>query len=186
MLRAITVRQVLLNLLINAVHYTAEGTIALRVAQHRQRSPVRGRGHRSGRATEQAAPLVPGDYDRLDMPESGAGGTGLGLSINQRFVGQMGGKIGPRRQSRRRQRVLGRGAGDRARPSLPDPSMSDPPVPDPSSPDPALPDPSPRQATAAGTVAREPVASPAPSPFPGRHWLPCAFCWRTISTSPAP
>ena len=88
-------QQVLNNLLHNAVKYTDQGTVGLRV----RGNPTRlwfevadtGRGipadkrHRLFRA-----------YDRLDTANERADGTGLGLTITERFVNAMGGRIGHR------------------------------------------------------------------------------------------
>ncbi len=89
------VQQMLINLLMNAVKFTAQGTVSLRVT-----------GHAAALRFEVAdtGPGIPAGkrrrlfraYDRLDAPPSGAGGTGLGLSITERFVRRLGGRIGHR------------------------------------------------------------------------------------------
>jgi signal transduction histidine kinase/CheY-like chemotaxis protein len=85
------VKQVVINLLMNAVKFTSHGTVALRVTgdQTRLRFEVAdtgpgipaGKRHRLFRA-----------YDRLDA--QGGKGTGLGLSITEHFVRRMGGEVG--------------------------------------------------------------------------------------------
>jgi signal transduction histidine kinase/CheY-like chemotaxis protein len=86
-------QQVLINLLYNAVKFTAEGTISLRIA---------GDATRLWFEVADTGPGIPArkrrrlfhEYDRLDVPASAAEGTGLGLSIVERFVRRMGGRIG--------------------------------------------------------------------------------------------
>jgi CheY-like chemotaxis protein len=89
------VQESLINLLKNAVKYTAQGTVALRIRGNATRlwfevadtgrGIPRNKRHRLFRA-----------YDRLDSPEPRAGGTGLGLTITEHLVKAMGGCIGHR------------------------------------------------------------------------------------------
>ncbi len=87
------VQQVLVNLLMNAVKFTAEGTVSVRVT---------GDTTRLWFEVSDTGPGIPArkrrrlfrEYDRLDLPDSRADGTGLGLSITERFVHRMGGRIG--------------------------------------------------------------------------------------------
>ncbi len=87
------VQQVLLNLLMNAVNFTAEGTVSVRVAGDATRlcsrspTPDPAFPRASGGACS-------GSTDRLDLPELRGESTGLGLSITERFVRRMGGRIG--------------------------------------------------------------------------------------------
>jgi CheY-like chemotaxis protein len=108
-------RQVLMNLLGNAVKFTQQGHVVLRVKAH----PPGGNGEpppdaSTGRepvgdtrkvwvhfAVEDTGPgIAPDDLDRLFTPfvQAGAGresqeGTGLGLAISQQYVRLMGGEI---------------------------------------------------------------------------------------------
>ena len=86
-------RQVLLNLLGNAVKFTTAGWVELRVLS----------GDSSGMLRIEVADTGPGikeadrnrlfqDFERLDVPNS-VEGTDLGLAIAARFVGLMGGAI---------------------------------------------------------------------------------------------
>ena len=88
------VQQMLINLLMNAVKYTARGL----------RDPAASRATRRccGVEVTDTGPGIPTKnrgrlfraYDRLDAAVSHAEGTGLGLSITQRFARQMGGLVG--------------------------------------------------------------------------------------------
>jgi len=88
-------QEVLTNLLHNAVKYTAQGTIALR---------VRGNSTRLWFEVADTGRGIPQDkkwrlfrpYDRLDSPAFQADGTGLGLTITEHLVKAMGGSIGHR------------------------------------------------------------------------------------------
>jgi signal transduction histidine kinase/CheY-like chemotaxis protein len=87
------VQQVLINLLMNAVKFTARGTIAMRIT---------GDPTRLWFEVADTGPGIPAskrrrlfrEYDRLDRLDSRAEGTGLGLSISERFIQRMGGRIG--------------------------------------------------------------------------------------------
>lgn len=95
MLERDRVRQMVINLLMNAVKFTAQGSVALRVT---------GDAARLRFAVADTGPGIPAGkrrrlfraYDRLDTPASRAEGTGLGLSITERFVRRMGGQVGHR------------------------------------------------------------------------------------------
>jgi signal transduction histidine kinase/CheY-like chemotaxis protein/HPt (histidine-containing phosphotransfer) domain-containing protein len=86
-------QQVLINLLMNAVKFTNEGTVSLRIT---------GDAARLWFEVADTGPGIPArkrrrlfrEYDRLDVPDSRAESTGLGLSITERFVRRMGGRIG--------------------------------------------------------------------------------------------
>ena len=87
------VQQVMINLLMNAVKFTNEGTVSLRIV---------GDATRLWFEVADTGPGIPArkrrrlfrEYDRLDIPESRTEGNGLGLSITERFVLRMGGRIG--------------------------------------------------------------------------------------------
>ena len=93
-------RQVLINLLANAVKFTDRGEVAVRVEllerdERRRDAALRGRRHRHRH-------LRKGKLDRLFEPFAQAdtsttrryGGTGLGLAISRQLVQLMGGEIG--------------------------------------------------------------------------------------------
>jgi signal transduction histidine kinase/CheY-like chemotaxis protein len=93
MLEADRVKQMLNNLLMNAVKFTRQGTVALHVtgnATHLRFAVAdtgpgvpAGKRHRLFRA-----------FDRLDVPDPRAEGNGLGLSITERLARRMGGRVG--------------------------------------------------------------------------------------------
>ncbi|MCL2459248.1 MAG: ATP-binding protein [Desulfobulbus sp.] len=92
-------RQVLVNLLGNAVKFTERGTIALRVS----REKAKGRKERLRFEVEDSGIGIPSEsIDKLFQPFSQVdssstrryGGSGLGLSICARFVKLMGGTFG--------------------------------------------------------------------------------------------
>ncbi|WP_306674703.1 ATP-binding protein [Burkholderia cepacia] len=92
-------RQILLNLLVNAIKYTSEGTVTLRV-DYVERQP-----HHSGTLVIEVCDTgigIPADlqqqifepYQRVEQPGGrGASGSGLGLSICRELVALMGGDI---------------------------------------------------------------------------------------------
>jgi PAS domain S-box-containing protein len=86
-------RQVLINLLQNAVKYTRRGTIALRVRgdADRLRCAVTDTG--AGVPVDQRDRLFH-EYERFDADRAGIEGTGLGLTIAAQLVNGMGGRIG--------------------------------------------------------------------------------------------
>lgn len=85
-------RQVLLNLISNAVRFTEQGGITLRVVQEEQRLLVSVRDTGAGIAPEQAARIFDLFYQG-DGAKPGQG-YGLGLSISKKFVEVQGGKMG--------------------------------------------------------------------------------------------
>jgi PAS domain S-box-containing protein len=93
------VRQVLVNLLGNAVKFTHQGEVAIRVrleAEDERQATLRftvcdtGIGFQQGRATALFEPFVQGDGSTTRR----YGGTGLGLTISKQLVEMMGGQIG--------------------------------------------------------------------------------------------
>jgi signal transduction histidine kinase/CheY-like chemotaxis protein len=88
-------RQVLINLLGNAIKFTQEGTIILRVklADDRQTIQFAVEDTGSGIAPEEIDKLFEA-FSQTETGRQSQQGTGLGLSISQRFVELMGGAIG--------------------------------------------------------------------------------------------
>jgi PAS domain S-box-containing protein len=89
------IRQVLLNLLGNAVKYTMSGTVALRVREAQDGTRLR------FEVTDTGPGIAPGkrhrlfvEFDRLDNDTAANEGAGLGLSLASKFAGLMGGRIG--------------------------------------------------------------------------------------------
>ncbi|MDR6410268.1 ATP-binding protein [Paraburkholderia terricola] len=86
-------RQVLLNLLANAVKFTDRGGVSLHISQAasgRVRFDIRDTG--IGIGPDQLASIFE-PFEQLGAPERRAGGTGLGLAISRQFVRAMGGEI---------------------------------------------------------------------------------------------
>jgi PAS domain S-box-containing protein len=93
------VRQVLVNLLGNAVKFTPQGRVAIRVRLEAEDEPLAtlrftvsdtGIGFRQDRASALFAPFVQADGSTTRR----YGGTGLGLAISKQLVEMMGGRIG--------------------------------------------------------------------------------------------
>ncbi len=90
----IRLRQVLINLLGNAVKYTEKGSVALKVTQVKRDNlqfEIKDTGHG----------IPPDELEQIFSPfrQAGrhagkAGGVGLGLAISKRFVEMMGGELG--------------------------------------------------------------------------------------------
>jgi signal transduction histidine kinase/CheY-like chemotaxis protein len=86
-------RQILLNLLSNAVRFTTQGSVILRVDYTREVTYFQ--------VIDTGAGIEPGDFERIFMPfERGSAGrrstelgTGLGLTITQLLVQMMGGEL---------------------------------------------------------------------------------------------
>ena len=91
-------RQVLLNLVSNAIKFTAQGEVTVRVirvpgsASGSLRFEVRDTG--IGMTREQTNGLFQRFFQVVDTPSRRDGGTGLGLAISRRLVELMGGSIG--------------------------------------------------------------------------------------------
>jgi len=93
-------RQVLINLLGNAIKFTASGSVTLRVDLTNSYSGEIYEERLLFEVTDTGAGIAPEDFDKLFTAfgqttsglKSGTG-TGLGLSISQKFVQLMGGKI---------------------------------------------------------------------------------------------
>jgi PAS domain S-box-containing protein len=91
------IRQILLNLLSNALKFTAKGTVTLRVTA----SPVAQREYLLEADVEDTGPgIAPAELQKLFHPfeqaqagRDGGGGTGLGLSISREYARLMGGDI---------------------------------------------------------------------------------------------
>jgi two-component system sensor histidine kinase/response regulator len=96
---SVRIQQVLLNLAANAIKFTAEGEVVIRVSvahEHRERTDVR------FEVTDTGIGIAPEDQQRLFGAFAQAdssttrkfGGTGLGLAISRQLVELMGGEIG--------------------------------------------------------------------------------------------
>lgn len=92
------VRQILINLVGNAIKFTEKGSISVRItrAQGNGRIPVRFEVEDTGIgiSTSELPHLFDAFYQVQTLPERRSGGTGLGLSICNRLVKAIGGKIG--------------------------------------------------------------------------------------------
>jgi PAS domain S-box-containing protein len=89
------IRQVLLNLLGNAVKYTMSGAVELRVREDSQGTRLR------FEVADTGPGIPPGkrhrlfvEFDRLDNDTAANEGAGLGLSLASKFAGLMGGGLG--------------------------------------------------------------------------------------------
>jgi signal transduction histidine kinase/FixJ family two-component response regulator len=85
-------RQVLLNLLGNAVKFTAAGEVGLRVAREGGLTVFEVRDTGAGMSPEEAAGLF-GAFVQAEAGRHAGEGTGLGLHISQAMVRLMGGEI---------------------------------------------------------------------------------------------
>jgi CheY-like chemotaxis protein/anti-sigma regulatory factor (Ser/Thr protein kinase) len=86
-------RQVLLNLLANAVKFTDHGSVSLHIMRAEPgavRFEVRDTG--VGMLAEQLETIFE-PFEQVGRPERRVGGTGLGLAISRQFVRAMGGEI---------------------------------------------------------------------------------------------
>ena len=93
MLDAFRVRQVLINLLSNALKFTATGSVELTVAWHVAALAIEVRDTGSGIPAEALARIFE-PFEQADASIAQRyGGTGLGLSITRRLVELMGGTI---------------------------------------------------------------------------------------------
>jgi signal transduction histidine kinase/CheY-like chemotaxis protein/putative methionine-R-sulfoxide reductase with GAF domain len=93
-------RQVLINLLGNAVKFTDEGSVTLRIACKQDRPEQDSRLTLIFEVEDTGAGIAPGElevvFDAFVQTESGQRsqeGTGLGLPISQQFVRMMGGQL---------------------------------------------------------------------------------------------
>src|SRR5690606_19598339 len=101
----VRIRQVLLNLVANAVKFTQDGEVAVRVRQEREsQTPRKGDApvNIGFEVIDQGIGIAPEAQARLFQPFTQAnnsttrrfGGTGLGLAIVKRLVEMMGGTVG--------------------------------------------------------------------------------------------
>ena len=85
-------RQVLINLLDNAIKYTKEGGIALKVGYHEER--IRFLVEDTGMGIKPAdLEAIFLSFQRVHDPKMGVEGTGLGLTISQKLVALMSGNL---------------------------------------------------------------------------------------------
>ncbi|WP_354699626.1 Signal transduction histidine-protein kinase BarA [Paraconexibacter sp. AEG42_29] len=91
---AVRVRQLLTNLLSNAVRFTASGEVAVRIWCH---TPQAGQAELIIAVTDTGCGIAPDHleliFDAFSQAVSGRGGTGLGLTVCRRLVELMGGSI---------------------------------------------------------------------------------------------
>ncbi len=87
------IRQVILNLLSNAVRFTNAGSIALQLVQEEDRAQVTVIDTGPGINPAEVAQLFEEFYQIDDSIRREHGGTGLGLAISKRFVELHGGRI---------------------------------------------------------------------------------------------
>ncbi len=85
-------RQVLINLLGNAVKFTVAGGVALRAAYHTDRLSIEVEDSGPGLTTEEVA-LIFKPFVQAAGGQKALEGTGLGLSISYEFVRLMGGEL---------------------------------------------------------------------------------------------
>ena len=86
-------RQVLINLLDNAIRFTQNGSVCLRVTAHTAEA-VPALGFEVSDTGPGIPPEdIPGLFEPFTQSGTGGEGTGLGLAICRRFVGLMGGEI---------------------------------------------------------------------------------------------
>jgi signal transduction histidine kinase/CheY-like chemotaxis protein/HPt (histidine-containing phosphotransfer) domain-containing protein len=88
-------RQILLNLLTNAVKYTTAGKIAIEIAGSAEQLSIEVQDTGCGIPAEQRHKLF-ADFERLGAESTDVDGYGLGLSIAHRLVDSLGGHIGER------------------------------------------------------------------------------------------
>jgi PAS domain S-box-containing protein len=129
-------RQILINLLGNAVKFTAEGGVALRARAKPEPSAEEGGRFRLEVEVEDTGRGIPEEeheriFDAFQQAPGAcdAGGTGLGLAISRRLAELMGGGLGVRsRPGRgslfRLELPLERGEGGGAAPSVPEPRVA--------------------------------------------------------------
>ena len=85
-------RQVLINLLDNAIKYTREGGVALKIGYHEERLRFLVEDTGIGIDAEHLATIFQ-TFHQVHDPKGMAEGTGLGLAISQKLVGLMGGVL---------------------------------------------------------------------------------------------
>jgi len=88
-------RQILINLLSNAVRFTREGEVRLKVSHHAEIAVIEISDTGCGIPEDELATIFE-PFERGSQSMGGEPGTGLGLPITQLLVGLMGGKISVR------------------------------------------------------------------------------------------
>ena len=116
-------RQILINLLGNAVKFTEAGSVTVRAVHEQRRDRARGRGHRHRHPGRTRKELVFEEFRQVDSSSTRQhGGTGLGLPISRHLARLLGRRHHAREPSGRRLHVhahhprascLGRGGGER-------------------------------------------------------------------------
>ncbi|MBT9487034.1 MAG: response regulator [Rubrivivax sp.] len=85
-------RQILINLLGNAVKFTQQGEVSLRVTYGREMARFEIADTGPGMTADELARVFE-PFERGDSPGSSAGGTGLGLTISRMLTNLMGGEL---------------------------------------------------------------------------------------------
>jgi signal transduction histidine kinase len=87
------VKQILINLLANAVKFTTEGGVTLRVRTDRQRMIFEVADTGAGISPEHINHVFDAFWQAEQTATRGAGGTGLGLAVVREIVGLLGGEL---------------------------------------------------------------------------------------------
>ena len=96
---AVKLRQVLINLLGNALKFTQEGRVLLQVGAQLLNGPEEGQARIAFVISDTGIGMAPGDLQRIFEPfvqvgaHASEGGTGLGLAISRQYVELLGGVL---------------------------------------------------------------------------------------------